>query len=958
MHRARAASRARRPALSTIVVLGAFASTALAFVGSARAEIKVTKARIGCLDIQAGGNLTALVGRACDDRLTCSYKAPTEAEYRKAGVQAATRAFCTQAMEIIYHCGDNDFHTVTVPGDAWKHPPAQLVCKAPAPAAPASPRPDVIHVTRARIGCLDIQASGNLTGLVASACDDKAACDYKAPTEAQYRSAGVQAATRPFCTQAMEITYDCGRNDPRTVVVPGDAWKHPPAQLRCQGAPPPPNFDFGPGQGPITVTKARIGCLDIQQSANLTRLVGPVCDGRPSCAYKAPNPDAYQKAGVKAATRPLCTQAMEITYRCGSNDEQTVTVPGDAWNRPPAQLVCDGKTIATNRQDVTPATRGTPGAEPQCTPPRLAAPDYFITPRDMLDWTKTPGEELAKVIKHYVVHGDLFQLLSGFKPAPQPTPSMWNSPPGNVQGAPGSTLGAHEGRVRAELRAVAKKKDPLVALCTAAQRYTRDRPAADGTPSDRDFGDAFADLTVTGKAAFAAFARERPTDAKLRAHKDCEGASDAAIKAALDRAYAVANALRKPHASPDRQALGWLAVSGEDDQPYRPVNVPSTKFPQFNVKVDVLKFKIPVGTRYMIAHKKPPKFARSAPLVDGGARKVQGDLLPAIAADAQVILFIHGMDSRVEEAEKLTEALHALPGKQNWTVISLDLPTSGYADNIDHQRISPISAVACHNTPQLDFIEEFIVAFVDTLDGQVKGKLKPRIRAVVGGSLGGNMSMRLGRRPNTPWIKNVVPWSPAAIWPSKIAQRNAVAAGCDTPWNMLDDRGVDVSLTWGGKDPFFLPENELPGMRRTLFYGGFDWAPVGGLGGPAQAQCWYSDQWKCKQDVVRASRIDRQETYDPNFRAWHWRLAAEQLAFSQQQYAPGTTQPLYLRNDKRMLLLCGYEDTCADLCKHTRDVAAKMVNTPGYARFMKQTGHALDNEYPVYIAKQIAEFLE
>ena len=59
-----------------------------------------------------------------------------------------------------------------------------------------------------------------------------------------------------------------------------------------------------------------------------------------------------------------------------------------------------------------------------------------------------------------------------------------------------------------------------------------------------------------------------------------------------------------------------------------------------------------------------------------------------------------------------------------------------------------------------------------------------------------------------------------------------------------------------------------------------------------------------------------------------------------------------------MLLFCGYDDTCRDLCKDTREVAAKMTNTPGYARFLKQTGHSLDNEHPNYVAKQIAEFLQ
>ena len=36
----------------------------------------------------------------------------------------------------------------------------------------------------------------------------------------------------------------------------------------------------------------------------------------------------------------------------------------------------------------------------------------------------------------------------------------------------------------------------------------------------------------------------------------------------------------------------------------------------------------------------------------------------------------------------------------------------------------------------------------------------------------------------------------------------------------------------------------------------------------------------------------------------------------------------------------------------------KAVNTPGYARFMKQTGHSLDNEYPFFVARELDKFLE
>lgn len=94
----------------------------------AASGIHVISARIGCLDIQHRPNLTALVKRSCDGRDTCIYKAPTPAEYKRAGVHARTRTFCTQAMQITYECGNRTKHTIMVNGDAWKRPPARLKC--------------------------------------------------------------------------------------------------------------------------------------------------------------------------------------------------------------------------------------------------------------------------------------------------------------------------------------------------------------------------------------------------------------------------------------------------------------------------------------------------------------------------------------------------------------------------------------------------------------------------------------------------------------------------------------------------------------------------------------------------------------------------------------------------------------------------------------------------------------
>src|SRR5579864_9023653 len=139
--------------------------------------ITVVTARQGCLDIQPAGNMTGLVGQACNGKTTCSFKSPGEQP------NSATRTFCTQGMEITYECTNKTRQVVTVPGDAWKHGPAQLACKpamlptpagpkAGGPTPPATPQvPNVISVVTARQGCLDIQPAGNMTALVGRSCD-------------------------------------------------------------------------------------------------------------------------------------------------------------------------------------------------------------------------------------------------------------------------------------------------------------------------------------------------------------------------------------------------------------------------------------------------------------------------------------------------------------------------------------------------------------------------------------------------------------------------------------------------------------------------------------------------------------------------------------------------------------------------------------------------------------------
>jgi hypothetical protein len=463
-------------------------------------------------------------------------------------------------------------------------------------------------------------------------------------------------------------------------------------------------------------------------------------------------------------------------------------------------------------------------------------------------------------------------------------------------------IGANEGRLNPSLRATAAAAQPLQSLQLAALKFAA---------GDVFWGNAYADLAVTGHKSFAIF-RQAPPGEPFCQSLSGLGPGDVVngCRTALDRAYRVANFLRtgergdtpalKAAKAAERNALGWIAVSGEDDSPHRPVNVPSSDFPQYDLQVQVETpsgptTSVTVNTRYTIAQSE-------------------------------------------------------IPGR-NLVVISVDLPTSGYADNLDYNVVSPLVAIgqpknwntdfkATGATPMLDFIEAFVVRFTDKLDQTVP--FKASIKAVMGGSLGGNMTFRLGRRDNVPWFPEFIVWSPASIWDSLGA-------------------GIDVFKHQG---PLKAWESANQAMSRPSagdradFFGSWDKPIVPLIIPMAQSDTWTSDYYLCKKSSVAGARLDRQETYDQLFLAWHWRLGAEQLLFSHQDKDPHTNQPLFMANHKPMLLACGLEDHIPynDICPATQKTAAQML-TPGKAVFLGQTGHSLDNERRSFWAQQIIAFL-
>ena len=523
-----------------------------------------------------------------------------------------------------------------------------------------------------------------------------------------------------------------------------------------------------------------------------------------------------------------------------------------------------------------------------------------------------------------------------------PSPGIPAIGPFNVPAA--HNMGANEGRLIPALRSVAAAAQPLSSLKLAAIRF------ASGDPV---LGNAYADLSVTGRRSFASFRQALPAEAYCQSLVGQQPAPLTAAQivtgchAALDRAYRVANYLRTGERGDtpalqaakmtERAALGWIAVSGEDDAPHRPVNVPSSDFPQFDITVMV-----------------PTPFGPAS----GG-----GPVVP-----------VH---------TRYTIAQSQASGR-NLVVISVDLPTSGYADNLSYKLVSPLEMIGAPKvtrsplpiplpppldalfgpflgfppgtgiippfapipdfgatglTPLLDFIEQFYVNFVSTLDQAVP--FKSHIAAAMGGSLGGNMTFRMGRRTDIPWIPRFVVWSPASIWDS-------LGGGADILKHQ-GPRGAWLSASQAMNQPTV--------SDRAAFFGSWDKPIVPIIIPAAQSDTWTSDYYQCKKSSVAGARLDRQETYDPMFLAWHWRLGGEQLLFSQSN-PDRNNQPLYKSNFKPMLLSCGVEDHVPynDICPATQNTAKNML-TPGKTLFLGQTGHSLDNERPDFFARQIIGFL-
>jgi len=495
-------------------------------------------------------------------------------------------------------------------------------------------------------------------------------------------------------------------------------------------------------------------------------------------------------------------------------------------------------------------------------------------------------------------------------------------------------------RLNDALREVAAAHDPVAALEASAEAFEEHLENGDRVSAER--GRALADLSVSGALSHETFVADPPNAS------DITTAGPAAAAMALDRAYRTLWALRGPpaHRADARLGLGWVAVSPADDLPARPVNVAATTFAQSDLPVAVdLEdgSTLTLRARLTIATTAAPPETMVPDVLVGSLPNLDAPILPA---SGSVMIYIHGHSSRAEESDTLvTELLSAYRERgQELTVISVDLPGSGYTDRVDPGAILAVADPGLGQDVLLRFIESFVVSFVDALDAHQPG-LVDRIDAVLGGSLGGNLTLRLGERADElPWVRRAVAWSPVSIdysW----TRAKLVGGGDGGFMDVIKHEAVR-------RTHHESTEAEDRGARARYFVDGV-------MSVRKQSNYWYRDGWACGENLVSAGLHQLGEVYDSRLRRFHYRLAYEQLVFSHLETSAESGDLRFRSLSVPLLLIAGDQDNAVPMQTHFFvERLAPYLETPGETLFFTQTGHALHAERPHMLATAVVGFVE
>jgi hypothetical protein len=547
----------------------------------------------------------------------------------------------------------------------------------------------------------------------------------------------------------------------------------------------------------------------------------------------------------------------------------------------------------------------------------------------------------------------------------------WNS----LRDSPDSV---HTGRLAEGLRSAARNFAPMSKLLLSAIGRLTASPLAKN--------DALADLAVTGRGSYLRFRAAPPTDETLLTAvmaampgTDPTRAAEA-VRDTLNRAYTVAWALRgdPAHRRALRDALGWIAVSSEDDPAHAPTNISATEDHMGEITVEVAP-----GLHHCRASIKVAEPPPSNPLPAGYLRQLPSDgvfnsLVSYAGREAhydRLILFIHGLGSRLEESEYFKQVVidKGRERGQRFAVLSIDLPGFGYSSPLDVDALlsSRVRRGAFHgfrlpngrgsNFPLLGFYRDLIA----TLN---KGNTPAGgLQHIMGGSLGGNLTLWAAEKPmfsallfrerlRLESVHSFASWSPGSIWESYERSRLTALEGNGTHH--------DTGKHGAKKRPFErmkLPETEA--TRRTNF---FELMQRGeslseNVGDHLLGAWGYPP--------TPAGMLTQTEFYSAAYRRVFWMAAYEQLTFSHQEplapwvgpHGDGFQWPFKTIRGP-LFLASGTNDTgssgVADIYNQVVFVTdhPDMRDVPGRRLLMKNTGHSISDERPTHLAAEVVDF--
>jgi hypothetical protein len=533
-----------------------------------------------------------------------------------------------------------------------------------------------------------------------------------------------------------------------------------------------------------------------------------------------------------------------------------------------------------------------------------------------------------------------------------------------------SADGVATGRLAPWLRSAAQNFDPMSKLRESALRRIRFPGTGRGVTESA----ALADLAVTGRESFARFLGLRPTDASLlaevRPHVPAAREADvrSAVTATLDRAYRVAWALRgnPEHRRALRDELGWIAVSSEDDAPHAPTNRPCTDdyMGQLQIAIDGVGQVAVCRVAIKVARKPesgplPAISARTLPV-----ERTFHELITTLRAAHydRLILFIHGLGSRLEESDEFKRKVieQGREKGMRFAVLSVDLPGGAYSSRLDLDALVRRDPHAHHGfvLPHGHYSHFPLLTYYRDVLAKMGNHIAGGFQHVMGGSLGGNLSLWLAEAPmfESPRarhhtifdVQSIASWSPGSIWESYERARDTPFEGNGTHMDILKNGAKKRSQERmcrledaEARRSFFEPM-----QRGEDFLGA---RTVGGWGYPP----------------TKDGLLEQSEFYSAAYRRAFWMAAYEQVVFSHQEpLAPGEVWPARTIRGP-LLLASGARDNGAtgvadvrimDIYTPTIQVSDAAPAINGRRLLMLNTGHSISDERPTHLAKEVVRF--